>query len=58
MVTELLRRNDHLVKVDGILLCSKESGYEDKRFPVIYWRDIPDELSNEILKQADEKFRK
>ena len=58
MVIELLRRNDHTVKVDSILLCSKEYSYEDKRFPVIYWGDIPDEFSNEILKQADGKFNK
>ena len=58
MVTELLRRSDHSVKVDGILLCSKEYSYEDKRFPVIYWSNVPDEFSNDILNQADGKFKK
>ena len=58
MVKELLRRNNRSVKIDGILLCLREYGYEDKRFPVIYWSDIPDEFSNEILKQADGKFKK
>ncbi len=58
MVKELIRRNKVTVKVDAILLHSKEDGFEDKRFESIYWKDLysSSEYKNLVFQRADSLY--
>ena len=59
MVKELIRRNKAIVKVDAILLHSKDDSFEDKRFESIYWKDLSDfDSSNKSLYMRADRLYK